>query len=66
MLTKMKKSTKTVSAERIRRAFALLGMEICAGKERVNMALTGNTFSFTLNDCTVNVTISESKEGGAR
>ena len=58
-----------IPAERVREAFSELAEIICSGHERINLSLSGNSFTLHLEGATVNITVSErpaAQKGGQK
>ena len=48
-----------VSAEKLQQAFAQLGIELCAGRERIRATQSEKSISIYVNGGTVNITFNE-------
>lgn len=63
----MKKNSQTsrgryVSAEKVQKIFADLGIELCSGRKRIRATRSDKSISIYVNGGTVNITFN--KEGG--
>lgn len=61
----MKKQTKRVSAKSLRKLLGNIADDICSAQERMNIALSGNTFEIHLECAYISITINEQKGGKA-
>lgn len=59
----MKKQTKSVSAKGLRKLLGNIADDICSAQERMNIALSGNTFEIHLECASISITINEQKGG---
>lgn len=53
-----------VSAEKVQKIFADLGIELCSGRKRIRATQSDKSISIYVNGGTVNITFN--KEGGAQ